>query len=83
MCWREGFNPFWRIRYEDESENDLNANKSGNEYDEANLKSVDYGELKNSCIGKNNCRVEEQPITTTDELKEVLRNFYQRIRIKF
>jgi hypothetical protein len=44
---------------------------------------VDYGELKNSCIGENNCRVEQQPITTTDELKEVLKFLPERIRIKF
>jgi 16S rRNA (cytosine1402-N4)-methyltransferase len=45
-----------------------------NEYDEANLKRVflDYGDLKNACIGENNCRVSENSNHyTTDELKEV------------
>jgi 16S rRNA (cytosine1402-N4)-methyltransferase len=40
------------------SQNDLNAYKVVNEYDETNLKRVflDYGELKNVSVGKDHCR---------------------------
>jgi 16S rRNA (cytosine1402-N4)-methyltransferase len=36
-----------------ESKNDLNAYKVVNEYDEANLKRVDYGELKTLLFWQN------------------------------
>ncbi|MGK0296302.1 MAG: 16S rRNA (cytosine1402-N4)-methyltransferase [Ulvibacter sp.] len=67
--------------------NDLNANRVVNEYDEANLKRVflDYGELKNAPILARTIveSREQQPITTTDELKEVLAKFLpERIRNK-
>jgi 16S rRNA (cytosine1402-N4)-methyltransferase len=67
--------------------NDLNANRVVNEYDEANLKRVflDYGELKNAPILARTIAEsrEQQPITTTDELKEVLAKFLpERIRNK-
>lgn len=67
--------------------NDLNANRVVNEYDEANLKRVflDYGELKNApALAKTIVEArEEQPIKTTDELKEVLAKYLpERIRNK-
>jgi 16S rRNA (cytosine1402-N4)-methyltransferase len=67
--------------------NDLNANRVVNEYDEANLKRVflDYGELKNAPILARTILEsrEQQAITTTDELKEVLAKFLpERIRNK-
>jgi 16S rRNA (cytosine1402-N4)-methyltransferase len=67
--------------------NDLNANRVVNEYDEANLKRVflDYGELKNAPVLARTIveSREQQPITTTDELKEVLAKFLpERIRNK-
>jgi 16S rRNA (cytosine1402-N4)-methyltransferase len=67
--------------------NDLNANRVVNEYDEANLKRVflDYGELKNAPVLARTIveAREQQPITTTDELKEVLAKFLpERIRNK-
>jgi len=67
--------------------NDLNANRVVNEYDEANLKRVflDYGELKNAPILARTIveSREQQAITTTDELKEVLAKFLpERIRNK-
>lgn len=67
--------------------NDLNAYRVVNEYDDANLKRVflDYGELKNApalAITIIEAR-EEQPIKTTDELKEVLARFLpERVRNK-
>lgn len=67
--------------------NDLNANRVVNEYDEANLRRVflDYGELKNAPVLARTIveAREERPITTTDELKEVLAKFLpERIRNK-
>jgi 16S rRNA (cytosine1402-N4)-methyltransferase len=67
--------------------NDLNANRVVNEYDEANLKRVflDYGELKNAPVLARTIveSREERPITTTDELKEVLAKFLpERVRNK-
>jgi 16S rRNA (cytosine1402-N4)-methyltransferase len=67
--------------------NDLNANRVVNEYDEANLKRVflDYGELKNAPVLARTIveAREQQSITTTDELKEVLAKFLpERIRNK-
>ncbi len=67
--------------------NHLNANRVVNEYDEANLKRVflDYGELKNAPILARTIveSREQQAITTTDELKEVLAKFLpERIRNK-
>jgi 16S rRNA (cytosine1402-N4)-methyltransferase len=67
--------------------NDLNANRVVNEYDEANLKRVflDYGELKNAPVLARTIveSREQKPITTTDELKEVLAKFLpERVRNK-
>ncbi|WP_175513990.1 16S rRNA (cytosine(1402)-N(4))-methyltransferase RsmH [Flavobacterium degerlachei] len=67
--------------------NDLNANRVVNEYDEANLKRVflDYGELKNAPVLARTIvqAREERPITTTDDLKEVLAKFLpERVRNK-
>jgi 16S rRNA (cytosine1402-N4)-methyltransferase len=67
--------------------NDLNANRVVNEYDEANLKRVflDYGELKNAPLLARTIveSREQQPLTTTDELKEVLAKFLpERVRNK-
>lgn len=67
--------------------NDLNANRVVNEYDEANLKRVflDYGELKNApVLARTIVEARElRPITTTDELKEVLAKYLpERVRNK-
>lgn len=67
--------------------NDLNAYRVVNEYDDVNLKRVflDYGELKNApALAKAIVEArEEQPIKTTDALKEVLARFLpERIRNK-
>ncbi|MFE3866923.1 16S rRNA (cytosine(1402)-N(4))-methyltransferase RsmH [Flavobacterium sp. LS2P90] len=67
--------------------NDLNAYRVVNEYDEANLKRVflDYGELKNAPVLARTIveAREEQPIKTTDKLKEVLAKFLpERVRNK-
>ena len=67
--------------------NDLNAYRVVNEYDEASLRRVflDYGELKNApALAKTIIEArEEQPIKTTDELKEVLaRHLPERVRNK-
>ena len=67
--------------------NDLNAYRVVNEYDEANLKRVflDYGELKNApALARTIVETrEQQPIKTTDELKEVLaRHLPERVRNK-
>jgi len=67
--------------------NDLNAYRVVNEYDEANLKRVflDYGELKNAPVLARTIVAarEEQPIKTTDELKEILAKFLpERVRNK-
>ena len=67
--------------------NDLNAYRVVNEYDEANLKRVflDYGELKNAPVLARTIveAREEQPIKTTDKLKEVLAKYLpERVRNK-
>lgn len=67
--------------------NDLNAYRVVNEYDDVNLKRVflDYGELKNApALAKAIVEArEEQPIKTTDALKEVLARFLpERVRNK-
>jgi 16S rRNA (cytosine1402-N4)-methyltransferase len=67
--------------------NDLNAYRVVNEYDEANLRRVffDYGELKNAPVLARTIveAREEQPIKTTDELKEVLARYLpDRVRNK-
>jgi 16S rRNA (cytosine1402-N4)-methyltransferase len=67
--------------------NDLNAYRVVNEYDEANLKRVflDYGELKNAPLLARTIveAREEQPIKTTDKLKEVLAKYLpERVRNK-
>ena len=67
--------------------NDLNAYRVVNEYDEPNLRRVflDYGELKSApALAKTIIEVREnQPIKTTDELKEVLaRHLPERVRNK-
>ncbi|SHL31921.1 16S rRNA (cytosine1402-N4)-methyltransferase [Flavobacterium xanthum] len=67
--------------------NDLNAYRVVNEYDEANLKRVflDYGELKNApVLARTIIEAREQdPIKTTDALKEVLARFLpERVRNK-
>ncbi|EIA09107.1 rRNA small subunit methyltransferase H [Flavobacterium frigoris PS1] len=67
--------------------NDLNANRVVNEYDEESLKRVflDYGELKNAPVLARTIvqAREERPVTTTDDLKEVLAKFLpERIRNK-
>ena len=65
--------------------NDLNAYRVVNEYDDVNLKRVflDYGELKNApALARAIVDArEEQPIKTTDALKEVLTRFLpERVR---
>ena len=67
--------------------NDLNAYRVVNEYDEANLKRVflDYGELKNAPVLARTIveAREEQPIKTTDKLKEVLAKYLpERVKNK-
>ena len=67
--------------------NDLNAYRVVNEYDDVNLKRVflDYGELKNApALARAIVDArEEQPIKTTDALKEVLARFLpERVRNK-
>ena len=67
--------------------NDLNAYRVVNEYDEPYLSSVflDYGELKSApALAKTIIEAREnQPIKTTDELKEVLaRHLPERVRNK-
>ena len=67
--------------------NDLNAYRVVNEYDEANLKRVflDYGELKNAPVLARAIveAREEQPIKTTDKLKEVLAKYLpERVKNK-
>ncbi len=67
--------------------NDLNAYRVVNEYDNVNLKRVflDYGELKNApALARTIIEArEEQPIKTTDELKEVLARYLpERVRNK-
>ncbi len=67
--------------------NDLNAYRVVNEYDEAGLKRVflDYGELKNAPVLARTIveAREQEPIKTTDELKEVLAKFLpERVRNK-
>jgi 16S rRNA (cytosine1402-N4)-methyltransferase len=67
--------------------NDLNAYRVVNEYDDANLRRVflDYGELKNApALARTIIEArEEQPIKTTDALKEVLARFLpERVRNK-
>lgn len=67
--------------------NDLNAYRVVNEYDDVNLKRVflDYGELKNApALARAIVEArEEQPIKTTDALKEVLARFLpERVRNK-
>ena len=67
--------------------NDLNAYRVVNEYDDVNLKRVflDYGELKNApALARAIVDArEEQPIKTTDALKEVLTRFLpERVRNK-
>ena len=67
--------------------NDLNAYRVVNEYDEANLRRVflDYGELKNAPVLARTIieAREEQPIKTTDELKEVLARYLpERVKNK-
>jgi 16S rRNA (cytosine1402-N4)-methyltransferase len=67
--------------------NDLNAYRVVNEYDEANLRRVflDYGELKNApALARTIIEArEEQPIKTTDALKEVLARYLpERVRNK-
>ncbi len=67
--------------------NDLNAYRVVNEYDDANLRRVflDYGELKSApALARTIIEArEEQPIKTTDELKEVLARYLpERVRNK-
>ncbi len=67
--------------------NDLNAYRVVNEYDDVNLKRVflDYGELKNApALARAIVEArEEQPIKTTDALKEVLARYLpERVRNK-
>jgi 16S rRNA (cytosine1402-N4)-methyltransferase len=67
--------------------NDLNAYRVVNEYDEENLKRVflDYGELKNAPVLARTIieAREQQPIKTTDRLKEVLAKYLpDRVRNK-
>ncbi len=67
--------------------NDLNAYRVVNEYDDVNLKRVflDYGELKNApALARAIVEArEDQPIKTTDALKEVLARFLpERVRNK-
>ena len=67
--------------------NDLNAYRVVNEYDDANLRRVflDYGELKNApALARTIIEArEDQPIKTTDELKDVLAKYLpERVRNK-
>jgi 16S rRNA (cytosine1402-N4)-methyltransferase len=67
--------------------NDLNAYRVVNEYDDANLRRVflDYGELKSApALARTIIEAREyQPISTTDELKEVLAKYLpEKIRNK-
>ena len=67
--------------------NDLNAYRVVNEYDSANLTRVflDYGELKNApALARTIVEArEQQPIKTTDELKEVLAKYLpEKVRNK-
>jgi 16S rRNA (cytosine1402-N4)-methyltransferase len=67
--------------------NDLNAYRVVNEYDDANLRRVfwDYGELKNApSLARTIIEArEDQPINTTDELKEVLAKYLpEKVRNK-
>jgi 16S rRNA (cytosine1402-N4)-methyltransferase len=67
--------------------NDLNAYRVVNEYDDANLRRVffDYGELKNApVLARTIIEAREyQPISTTDELKEVLTKYLpERVKNK-
>ena len=67
--------------------NDLNAYRVVNEYDDANLRRVflDYGELKNApALARTIIEAREyQPISTTDELKEVLTKYLpERVKNK-
>ncbi len=67
--------------------NDLNAYKVVNEYDDANLRRVfyDYGELKNApALARTIVEArEDAPISTTDELKEVLAKYLpERVKNK-
>jgi 16S rRNA (cytosine1402-N4)-methyltransferase len=61
------------------SQNDLNAYKVVNEYDETNLKRVflDYGELKNAPVLARTIVEARVQLMTTDELKEVLAGICQ------
>lgn len=66
---------------------DLSAFKVVNDYDESNLRRVflDYGELKNApAIARTILEArEQQPIKTTDELKEILAKYLpERVRNK-
>ncbi|WP_310559986.1 16S rRNA (cytosine(1402)-N(4))-methyltransferase RsmH [Flavobacterium sp.] len=67
--------------------NDLNAYRVVNEYDDANLKRVflDYGELKNApALSRTIIEAREyQPISTTNELKDVLAKYLpEKVRNK-
>ena len=67
--------------------NDLNAYRVVNEYDDANLRRVffDYGELKNApALARTIVEARAyQPISTTDELKDVLAKFLpEKVRNK-
>jgi 16S rRNA (cytosine1402-N4)-methyltransferase len=67
--------------------NDLNAFRVVNEYDDANLKRVflDYGELKNApALSRTIIEAREyQPISTTNELKDVLAKYLpEKVRNK-
>ena len=67
--------------------NDLNAFRVVNEYDETNLRRVflDYGELKNApALARTIIEAREyQPISTTDELKDVLAKYLpEKVRNK-
>ena len=67
--------------------NDLNAFRVVNEYDDSNLKRVflDYGELKNApTLSRTIIEAREyQPITTTNELKDVLAKYLpEKVRNK-
>ena len=67
--------------------NDLNAYRVVNEYDDANLRRVflDYGELKNApALARTIIETREyQPISTTDDLKDVLAKYLpERVKNK-
>ncbi|WP_211316282.1 16S rRNA (cytosine(1402)-N(4))-methyltransferase RsmH [Flavobacterium faecale] len=67
--------------------NELSAYKVVNEYDDANLRRVfyDYGELKNApALSRTIIEArEQQPIKTTDDLKEILAKYLpERVRNK-